>query len=60
MNTYLVKLAVFPGVLALAAIVLSLVIPFPADVVVGFAAAIAVLGLMAQDYGSTPRGALGR
>ncbi|HEY3757971.1 MAG TPA: hypothetical protein VGL42_17580 [Opitutaceae bacterium] len=59
MNSRLVKIAVIPGLTALAAIALSLVIPFPADVTLGVVAVLAIFGLAAQDYGHTDRGISG-
>lgn len=43
-------LAVAPGVIAIAAILLSLRAPVSADVLVGFGSVVALVGLAALDY----------
>jgi hypothetical protein len=53
-------MAVIPGLTALAAIVLSLVIPFPADVTLSVVAVLAIFGLAAQEYVGSDRGLSGR
>lgn len=61
MNNKLVQLTVIPGIIALAALGLSLVIPFSADVVVvGAFAVLALFGLASLEYRPLPRRALGR
>jgi len=46
----IIKTAVIPGVIALAAIVLSLAIPFSADGLAGYGTVLFLIGIAALDY----------
>ncbi len=60
MNNTLNLQTALPGLIAIAAILLSLFLPFNADTMVGFGAVAAILGIAALEYGATVKRKLTR